>query len=42
MHDIGRALGDSEHASSWEDVARDLDRLKAHIWEGYMNTREAN
>jgi hypothetical protein len=34
--DIGRAVGVSESAQSWGDVARGLAASRRHVWDRYM------
>jgi transposase InsO family protein len=34
--EIGRAIGVSENAQSWGDVARDLAASRRHVWDRYI------
>jgi hypothetical protein len=38
--EIGSALGVSEHARSWEDLARDLAASRRCLWDRYITSRD--
>ena len=38
--EIGRALGVSEKAENWNDVAQDLAASRCHLWDRYINSRD--
>ncbi len=37
--DIGRALGVSDNAEDWNDVAKDLADSRRYVWDRYISSR---